>query len=258
MLRNINTTLILIFGLVMFGFSLQLEYGPRANTVIMLLDVILNILVIVFGIVQIRVGSPLQLVFGYLVYRSLVNIAPLSKIILQSLISKPSEDVVAEVCHRAKEDYNIIWDRKPQPRPCIYLANHALWCMDDIVAIGALSDSNLSVVTISCKSALKAVPIGCRRNLCTIEKGFERGSGFEAMKTILREEVLEKRKSLVVFPENMKLKADVNKMAPLRTGVIKLARELDIPLVPIWITWPCQFPTIVNSTEKVLRIKELQ
>jgi hypothetical protein len=263
MLKSINKPLLAIITLIIVGFSLQLEYGPKANTLVRIIDLFLNFLVIIFGIIEIRSGSPLQLLLGFLVYRSIVNILPVLEVMVSNFTMPSNIDTVEKVCLKAREHYNVIWERSLQPKPCIYLANHALWCLDDIVALGAISSRKLSIVININPSLLSVIPVGCREYMCTIdrERGdngeIVKGSGFSAMKTILQEEVLEKGKSLIIFPENMKLKTDVNKMAPLRSGVVKLARELEIPLVPIWITWPSQFPTILTSTDKVLRIQEL-
>lgn len=263
MLMSINRSIVVIVIFILLGLCIQTEYGAKGSSAVRLIDFIINVLVIIFGLIEAIKQSPLQLLFAFLVYRSWVNILPLLQLMLSNFTQPSTANAVERICLQAKEHYNILWDRSFQTQPCIYLANHALWCLDDIVALGALANRKLSIVVNINPSLLSVIPRGCRDYICTIdrERGDNgdtvKGSGFSAMKTILQEEVLEKGKSLLIFPENMKLKTDVNKMAPLRTGVVKLARELGIPLVPIWITWPSQFPTILTSTNKVLRIKEL-
>jgi len=254
--------LFLVLGLVLLGLSLQLELRARGNTYVRLIDLTLNIIVLTWAVFEIciRRSSVLSPLFSILAMRSIVNIYPLMKIMGRSLINNPSESAVEDICLDQRRYYSVDRRRCVVPEsqpPCIFIANHSLWSIDDVSAIAALSASNLLVVMNIGASGIKVVPRGCRNHLCTIDREPGKGgSGFDNLKKTMEEEVLIKGKSLVIFPEDMKLKRSVGQLAPFRSGTFKLAKELNIPVIPMWISWPCQFPTILNSTEKVLRTVE--
>jgi 1-acyl-sn-glycerol-3-phosphate acyltransferase len=170
--------------------------------------------------------------------------------------SNPSLETVQRVLLESRSLYNIRWEKR-MGEPCIYVANHALWSLDDFVALSAIPRRNLSIVMNAGPAGLTSIPKHCKEYVCVIhrEEGVK-GSGFKAMDEIIHSEILNRKKSLLVFPEDMKCKKDVNNLAPLRTGVIKLAMKYNIPIIPLWIDWPCQFPTLLNSCEKTVIIRE--
>jgi len=251
-----------IVGLILLGLSLQMELKARGNTYVRLIDLTLNIIVLIWAVFEIFIRKSVVMspFFSILALRTIVNIYPLMKIMGTSLTSTPGEAVVENLCLEQRRYYSVDRRRCVAPEsqpPCIFIANHSLWSIDDVSAIAALSGSNLLVVMNIGASGIKVVPRGCRKNLCTIDREpGKAGSGFENLKKAMEEEILGKGKSLVIFPEDMKLKSSSGELAPFRTGTFKLARELNIPVIPMWISWPCQFPTILNSTEKVLRTVE--
>lgn len=256
---TVSHKFIIILGfLTLVGWGLQLDSGPKANTTTKIIDIIMNLIVILWSAIELMKGGSATLFWAFILYRSLFNIFPFIKLMIINYTSDTSMNTVQKWMLEARNEYNIQWEKKFR-NPCIYIANHALWCLDDFVALGALARRKLSIVMNAKPSGLSSVPKDCREYVCILhrQEGVE-GSGFRAMEDIMESEIVKKRKSLIVFPENMKLKTDVGKVAPLRSGSLLLARKLNIPIVPIWIDWPCQFPTIINSCEKKLIVREGQ
>lgn len=248
----------LLLGLTVLGFALQLEYGAKCNSYIRVIDFILNVLVIIWAClatIRRETHAPILIIWAY---RSILNILPLVAVMSRVLMSTRSIQSVRSVYGLARTFYAV--DRispRFRKRPVVYFANHALWSLDDIVALAAVVDESLMVLVNMNASGLNRMPRGCREYVCTIdrEEGVA-GSGYAVVKDVMRTEVLQGGKSLLIFCEDMKIKKDVNTLAPLRLGSIGIAHELNIPCIPVWIHWPCQFPTIINSTEKIIRLRE--
>jgi 1-acyl-sn-glycerol-3-phosphate acyltransferase len=244
-----------VVALILLGWSFQME-GPRLNTTVKVVDLLINILVCVIAGRIIMRGGAWAIGAGFFLYRGVNNILPLCKMMVANCTRESSIETVQNVCCEARKDYSIHWERR-ETEPCIYVANHALWCLDDIVALGALSRKRLSVVINAGPSGLTGIPRDCREYMCVIQrKTGERGEGFRAMKNIMEEEILRRGKSLILFPEDMKKKTSPKIPAPVRSGTLQLARDLNIPIVPLWIHWPCQFPTLLNSCSKDLIVRE--
>ena len=244
-----------ILALTIMGWTLQME-GPRFNTTVKILDLVMNVLVCIMAFRVIVRGGPWAVGGGFFLYRSFNNILPLCRMLISNYTMNSTSETVQNVCCRARNDYIIQWERK-RTKPCIYVANHALWCLDDIVALGAIARRGLSVVINTGPSGLTGIPNGCREYMCVIQRNSnKRGEGYRAMKEIMESEVKNRGKSLIVFPENMNEKTSPREPARVRSGTVRLAMELGIPIVPIWIHWPCQFPTIFNSCSKILRVHE--
>lgn len=253
---RLKTYLLIFMSLILLGMSLQLDLGARANTYVRLIDLILNILLIAFAALEIGLSKRLEIwhhVLILLAWRSWLNILPVLKIMKLNIVEKSSVEGVERMCLQSKSDYRIIGRPVPK-KPCIYVANHALWSLDDIVSLGALASPDLLIVINMRPSGLTVIPPNCRKYICTIDRSADI-NGFSALKEAMKSEVLEKGKSLIIFAEDMKIKTEVTKPTLLRSGTFKLAYELGIPIVPLWIDWPCQFPTLLNSTEKVLRMR---
>jgi len=254
-----DVTWALLLGvLIVLGLSVQEEMGAKGNTLVRILDVILNLVVVGWFLTYLvtdRSNPILLLLLGYWAVRSVENISPILRIMYYNLTIPSTHESVIWAIERTRPCYVI--DRvTPHYRknPVIYVANHALWCLDDVVALGALSAPDLLVVINKAPSGLGIIPQNCRERLCVLDR---RGkSGYEALRTAVREEVVGKRRSLVIFAEDMTLKQSVREPAVLRTGTFKIASEFGIPVVPMWIDWPCQFPSILRSTEKRLRVRE--
>lgn len=250
-----------ILSLLLLGWGLQLDAKAKANTYVKLLDLLINLVVIVWAASEtvLRKNDIFTLFLTVLATRAFVNVYPFIKTVGGSLLKPASEEAVEETCLDMRNYYSI--DRRRCVReetPCIYIANHGLWSLDDVSALGALSSSDLLVVVNIGPSGIRSIPRGCRKHLCTIDRvPGERGSGFESLRSIMLEQVIRGKKSLLIFVEDMGRKTeDVNSVAPFHTGTFALAKELNIRIVPMWISWPCQFPTLLNPTNKVLRILE--
>jgi 1-acyl-sn-glycerol-3-phosphate acyltransferase len=233
--------------------------GHKGNTLVRVIDFLLNLSVIAWFLAHLidypQRDVPLGIVLAYWAYRSLLNIGPLLRIAYYTLSLDKSEETVVRAVEAVRPHYFI--DRvSPYYRetPVIYVANHALWSLDDVVALASLSAPDLLVVINQAPSGIATIPENCRERLCAIDR---RGkTGYEALRNIVKEEVVEKRRSLVIFAEDMSKKKRVEEPAPLRTGTFKIASEFGLPIVPMWIDWPCQFPSILRSTEKILKITE--
>jgi hypothetical protein len=244
-----------ILALTILGWTLQME-GPRFNTTVKILDLVMNVLVCIIAFRVIVRGGPWAVGGGFFLYRSLNNILPLCRMMISNYTRETNLKTVQLMCCEARNDYIIQWERK-RAGPCIYVANHALWCLDDIVALGAIARRELSIVINAGPSGLKMIPKDCREYMCVIQRNSKkRGEGYRVMKEIMESEVKVRGKSLIVFPENMNEKTSPREPARVRSGTVRLAMELGIPIVPIWIHWPCQFPTILNSCSKVLCVRE--
>lgn len=246
-------TLIAIF---LLGCGLQMDVGVRANTSIKILDVVFNLIVIVWATIEIYNRSIYSPLMSILLYKALHNIYPLMKLMISNFTLRPTSQAVEYICTQARGDYVIEnLTRIPESaEPVIYVCNHALWSLDDLVAIGAMAREDLLVVINVNPAGLSVIPRDSSKYICIIERTGQKGSGYESMKRIIKEHMIDNGKSLIVFPENMKLKTDVNKLAPFRNGVFNLAKEMDVPIVPMWINWPCQFPSLLTSTDKILSI----
>jgi 1-acyl-sn-glycerol-3-phosphate acyltransferase len=224
--------------------------------VIKIIDLLMNLVVILWAVIEITRGGPISMFWGFLLYRSILNITPFLILMVKNYTSPATNESVHDGIRFSQNTFNVQWNKEIN-EPCIYLANHALWCLDDFIALGALASKRLSIVMNAGPSGLKAIPNQCRDYLCIINrKEGERGSGFKVMEEMINTEIIERGKSLLIFPEDMKRKTEVDKLAPLRSGVIALSKKYNIPIVPIWIQWPCRFPTILNSCEKTIVIKE--
>jgi 1-acyl-sn-glycerol-3-phosphate acyltransferase len=248
-----------LVSLVLLGAAFKEEYGAKGNTTVRVIDLLLNLIVITWALVSIIVKGPrpLTLFLLYWGYRSLTNVLPLTKLIYYNLMRENSEANLVRTIEDVRPHYFI--DRVTphyRSRPVIYVANHALWCIDDVIALAALSGSDLLVVINPNPSGINMIPKTCRERMCVLDRQGGKRSGFEALRGAVKEEVLGKGRSLIIFSEDMGRKRDVGEVAPLRSGVFKVALEYKIPIVPMWIKWPCQFPTILRSVNKVLRVFE--
>jgi 1-acyl-sn-glycerol-3-phosphate acyltransferase len=247
---------LLLLALLLLGWSFQTE-GSKFNSTVKVIDLLINFVIMGISIISIVRGGRESALGAILFIRSYYNIYPLCKIMFANLIKQPTQKSVQETCCEARRDFNIHWERGFK-NPCVYVANHALWSLDDIVVMGAISRRNLAFVINRGPVGLTGIPDHCREYTCVLgRKNNDRGEGYQLMKEIFEQEILKNKKSLIVFVENMKTKTDSQVPAgQLRTGTIKLARELGIPIVPIWIHWPGIFPSILSPISKTAIVKE--
>jgi hypothetical protein len=246
---------ILLLALLLLGWSLQTE-GSRFNSTVKVIDLIMNFIVMGMSVIIIVRGGRESALGAVLFSRSYYNIYPLCKMMIANLTKQPTQKSVQEACCEARVDFNIHWEKRFKG-PCVYVANHALWSLDDIVVMGAISRRNLAFVINRGPAGLTGIPDQCREYTCVLgRKNKNRGEGYELMKEIFEQEILKNKKSLIVFVENMKTKSNPQTPAEIRTGTIRLARELGIPLVPIWIHWPGLFPSILSPLSKTATVNE--
>jgi hypothetical protein len=239
-----------LLGLLIIGWTLQME-GVRFNSAVKIIDILMNLVVMGMSFFLMRGGGREALVGGFLFYRAYYNISPLLKIMLANYTREPTQRSVQETCCEARRDMVVNWQRRFE-RPCIYVANHALWSLDDVVAMGAISRRNLPFVVNTGPAGLTGIPWECREYVCVIgRRKNSRGEGYEIMKEMMREEIMKNKKSLIVFVDDMRGEGGI------RSGTINLALELGIPMIPIWIEWPGIFPSILTSGgSKFVSIRE--
>lgn len=244
MLKNLEFFALGLSLLTLLGVHLQ-TLGSKTNTSVRVIDLLSNLLVIIFFFLHLP--TPLKILFGIWAWKCFLNIYPLGEAFCGQVFKVPDVRVVEESCDRAKH-----WFRVPDLKtdtPSLYVCNHALGSLDDIVAIGALTDVSLSVLINGSPSGLGVIPPDCRSRLCVLPPGKKR---YERTREILREEILDGGKSMIVFPEDMMKKKSSRSLAPLRTGVINLCWEMGIPVIPLWLDWPTQFPSVFANPRKTL------
>jgi 1-acyl-sn-glycerol-3-phosphate acyltransferase len=236
---------------LLVGSHLQ-TMGMRMNTPLKFIDLTLNFCVIGYFLYVSRnwVGVPV-LVGGMAIWaaKSYANIFPLLRLIVNYMNADMTQNHITAMIKIIKHEFKIE-GFNPIDSPCIYIANHGMGSLDDILAMGTLTGDNISVVANRSPGGFKGVE-GGRKYMCVLPEG---GGRFEAMKKIVEEEVVRGGKSLVVYPENMKYKKDGRSLAPFRSGIFKICWEGGIPVVPLLIEWPSLFPTIFTDTQKTLRV----
>ena len=274
---RVEIFLLFILCLTLLGTHLQAS-GPKTNTLVRVLDLVSNVAVILYFLSVMVPGrildqnpgrnSPLipgriyfHFLLGLWAWKSYWNIFPLVKLMVNHSGSDSTESYVAAVCDEAGRDYEIRgFPRKDfgiksgKEPPCVYIANHGLGVLDDIVVLGALTDSRLSILMNPSAGGMDLVPRNCRERICILPP--DTGGRFEKTREILREEILRRGKSMIVFPEDMKKKKSCSQLAPLRTGVLKLCYELGIPVYPLWIHWLSRFPSVFGDTRKTIWVNQ--
>lgn len=246
MLKNLEIFALGISLLTILGVHLQ-TLGSTTNTSVRTVDLLMNLLVIIFFF---RMGFSNPLVggfFGIWAWRCAINIYPLGEMFCNQLLKTPDGRIVEESCDRARKWFGVP-DLKTDV-PSVYICNHALGSLDDIVAIGALTDDSILVMINGNPSGLGIIPPDCRSRVCVLPPGTNR---YLAAREIIRDQILVGGKSMIVFPEDMGKKLSVDSLAPLRTGVINICWEMKIPVIPLWLDWPTRFPSVFTHPHKTL------
>lgn len=233
--------IILIISLLILGWSLQKENPMKHNTTIKSIDVLLMILTI---LLIIPFSYPLAIIIAL---RTIYNIAPY---IL--LWVKEFDFIISEFRHLYTIDrVKPLFDK----RGGIFIANHASGCFNDFIGACAIGSENRILVVNPGPLGSNGIPQYSDKYVCVINRS-EGKTGYQAMKDLMRKHIMQNDKSLVVFGENLKLKTSKWKMAPIRSGVVRLCWEMNIPIYGMWIDWPCQFPISFRSDERRLEIRE--
>lgn len=253
--------LLILVSLIFLGIHLQ-SYGMKTNTTVRIIDLITNLIVISYFVKillakglhkKMEIHPLLGIGVGIWAWKSYFNIFPLLKLLVNHSNSDVTEGYIRAVCEEARGDFEL--KNHPRPRvPCIYLANHAMGSLDDVVATAALTTDTLSVLMNPGPGGLNYIPKDCRSRVCVLPP--DTGNRFLESRNILRREILERGKSMIIFAEDMKQKVNGARLAPLRTGIIRIAWELDIPIVPLWIVWPSEFPSLLSDTRKIVKFRE--
>lgn len=56
--------------------------------------------------------------------------------------------------------------------------------------------------------------------------------------------------SIIAFPEKTKEKTSSDDIAEFRSGLFSIAKELNIPIVPLFINWPTSFPMFIQGIQQ--------
>jgi 1-acyl-sn-glycerol-3-phosphate acyltransferase len=234
------------------GIQLQ-TMGARMNTPLKFVDLLLNISVIVFFLYTLRHFRDHPLLVGGLgiwAFKSYANIFPLLRLFANYMnLEELTDRHIVSIADTTHNDYTIEGFH-PLDIPCVYVANHGMGSLDDILAMGTMTGERISVVSNRSPGGLRGVERG-RERMCVLPEGANR---YEATRRIVEEEVVGKKRSLVVYPENMGKKKNSGDLAPFRSGIFKICWEGGIPVVPLWIEWPSPFPSIFRDTRKILRV----
>lgn len=256
-MQYVEGVLLTLAILTLLGAHLQ-TLGSKTNTLVRIIDLSMNFLVIgtflVIGVQHAtrRSGfSTLPTLPGVLVgiwfWKCVLNVYPLLEMFYRHFVESGNPRFIAEICDR-----NRTWFAVPELKaetPSVFVCNHGMHSLDDVVAIGALTDDRTSVLINGNPSGLSRIPGNCRDRMCVLPPG---GDRYERTREMFREEILERGKSMIVFPEDMKKKSSVRSLAPLRRGVINICWELGIPITPLWLEWPTPFPSVFRDTGKKL------
>lgn len=240
--------------LTFLGVHLQ-TLGSKTNTQVRLLDLCMNIGVVLGFLLTfyVRASLPIKVFFGIWAWFCILNVYPLGEMIFSYMTTEIDSRGISDICDRAKTAFHVPVLKSRVP--VVYICNHALGSLDDIVAIGALTSEDVTVMINPGPSGLSSIPADCRDRMCVLPSGSGR---YDVTKTIIWEEVVGKKKSLIVFGEDMKQKYSSRVPSPLRKGVINICWELNLPMVAVWFDWPTQFPSVFGDPRKVLPAKKSQ
>jgi hypothetical protein len=273
-MQYVEGFLLTLTTLTLLGVQLQ-TLGSKTNTLLRIIDLSMNFLVIgtflVIGFqhstrggkmsrkpttplevlpptcLKVILGICSKFLLGIWFWKCVLNVYPLMEMFYRHFVDSGNPRFVSEICDRNKTWFAVP-DLKAET-PSVFICNHGMHSLDDVVAIGALTDDRTSVLINGNPSGLSLIPANCRERMCVLPPGADR---YERTKEILREEILERGKSMIVFPEDMKRKSSVHSLAPLRRGVINICWELGIPVIPLWFEWPTPFPSVFRDTGKKL------
>lgn len=233
--------LIVIASLLVIGWALQKENTMKYNTYLKIIDILLMITTVLLAL---RISYPLAIV---LFIRMLYNVAPYFL-----LWGEDFEFTMSQFRHLYTIDrVKPLFDK----RAGIFIANHASGCFNDFIGACALGSENRLLIVNPGPLGANGIPVNSDKYVCCLNRSGGK-TGYQAMRELIRKHVIQREKSLIVFGEDLNLKTSKWKMAPIRSGVIRLCWEMNIPIYGTWIDWPCQFPLAFRSDSRRLEVRE--
>lgn len=233
-----------IVCLLILGWGLQTENAMKFNTLLKVIDILLMILIVSYFISK---GSYFYILAIIFAVKLLYNTSPFFLLWGTAFENTMLQFQTMYVIDRVKP----LFDK----RGGVFIANHASGCFNDYIASCALgSESRLLVVNPGPLGA-SGIPRDSTKYICPLDRSNGR-SGYEAMKSLIRTHVMKDDKSLIVFGEDLSKKTSKWLMAPVRSGILKLCWEMNIPLYGMWIDWPCQFPITFRDDDRRLEVRE--
>lgn len=215
----------------------------KYNTVLKIIDVTIMIMVIVYLFRMGRVFYPLM-IFYFL--RLIYNITPYFLLWIKDIGYTMDQYQHLYVADRVKP----LFDK----RGGVFIANHASGCFNDFMASCVLGSDNRFLVINPGPLGI-SIPNDNKKYVCCLDRSKGK-SGYESMKDLIRKYIMNEDRSLIVFAENLDLKTTKWKMAPVRSGIVNLCWEMNIPIYGMWIDWPSQYPIAVRSDERRVEVRE--
>lgn len=233
--------LVFITSFLILGWSLQRENPMKYNTALKIIDLLLMVFTV---LLVLPFSYPLAIV---LCIRTIYNIAPY---IL--LWRKEFDYVISQFKYMYKVDrVKPLFDKKGG----VFIANHASGCFNDFMGACAITSERRLLVVNPGPLGATSIPRDSDKYICFLDRS-EGNTGYQAMKDLITKHIIKNDNSLIVFGENLKLKTSKWKMAPIRSGIIRLCWEMNIPIYGMWIDWPCQFPIAFREDERNLEVRE--
>lgn len=233
-----------IIAILALGWALQTENLMKYNTALKILDIIIMLLVVIYFIRLGKTFYPVALIF---IISMVYNISPFFLLWGSDFRKTMLQFNSMYTVDRIKP----LFDK----RGGVFIANHASGCFNDYIASCSLGSENRLLVVNPGPLGASGIPQNSDSHVCFLDRGNGR-SGYQAMKELIRKHVMQGGKSLIVFGEDLSMKSSKWVMAPVRSGIIKLCWEMNIPLYGMWIDWPCQFPITFRNDDRRLEVRE--
>jgi hypothetical protein len=130
--------------------------------------------------------------------------------------------------------------------PCIYVCNHAYKCCADVAMLAATLPEKTRLLAYSNTTILGEGRNSTDSTPTVLYISSQVSGKYKYTRDIIDEQI-KKGFSVVVFPEKTREKTSQDEIAPLRSGIFHIAKELNVPIVPLHISWPADFPIFVHG-----------
>jgi hypothetical protein len=233
----------LLLALVVLGWALQEENIMKYNTALKIIDVLLMVMVVVYIT---KMGIRFYPLAIFLTLRFIYNIAPFFLLWGKDFNYTMEQFQYLYTINRVKPLF--------VKRGGVFIANHACGSFNDFIASCSLGSKDRLLV-VNPGPLGSTIPKDSSQYVCCLDRSGKK-SGYDSMKDLMIKHILKNDRSLIVFAENLNLKTSKWKMAPVRSGIVKLCWEMNIPIYGMWIDWPCQFPITFRQDDRCLDVSE--